>query len=90
MLDEHAVAMNSKETTELLDILIQLLKRSPSSVIITDYDLKFIMLVCERLTVMNMGRPSVSELPTNITNHTEVILLLRYITLYNTYQIPCV
>ena len=69
----RALALQPKETTELLDNLIWLRKRRPCAIIIIDHDLKFIMSACEKLTVMNMGCLLASGLPENVTNNREVI-----------------
>ena len=56
LLDEPAAGMNENETKELSNSLKWVQNNIACAIIVIDHDLKFIMGVCDKITVMNMGR----------------------------------
>jgi branched-chain amino acid transport system ATP-binding protein len=73
MLDEPAAGMNAEETGELFENIKWLRERHPCAIILIEHDLKFVLSVCENLTVMNMGSLLASGTPSQITTNPEVI-----------------
>jgi branched-chain amino acid transport system ATP-binding protein len=55
MLDEPAAGMNEKETKALQYSLDWVRRQSKTTIMVIDHDLKFIMALCEKITVMSMG-----------------------------------
>ena len=55
LLDEPAAGMNENETKELSNSLKWVQNNIACAIIVIDHDLKFIMGVCDKITVMNMG-----------------------------------
>ncbi|MBL4767914.1 MAG: ABC transporter ATP-binding protein [Rhodobacteraceae bacterium] len=73
MLDEPAAGMNSDETDELFDNIKWIRERHPCAIVLIEHDLKFVLSVCDNLTVMNMGSLLASGTPQQITTNPEVI-----------------
>ncbi len=73
MLDEPAAGMNPEETDALFENLKWLRARHPCAIVLIEHDLKFVLSVCETLTVMNMGSLLASGSPQDVTQNQEVI-----------------
>ena len=72
LLDEPAAGMNENETQELSNSLRWVQKNNSCAIIVIDHDLKFIMGVCDKITVMNMGEVIASGKPNEISNDARV------------------
>ena len=72
LLDEPAAGMNENETRELSNSLRWVQKNNSCAIIVIDHDLKFIMGVCDKITVMNMGEVIASGKPHEISNDARV------------------
>ena len=72
LLDEPAAGMNENETKELSNSLKWVQNNIACAIIIIDHDLKFIMGVCDKITVMNMGEVIASGKPNEISNNKRV------------------
>lgn len=55
LLDEPAAGMNETETGALMDTIRGLHQRFDFGILVIDHDLRFIMNLCERIYVMDMG-----------------------------------
>lgn len=73
MLDEPAAGMNAEETDQLFDNIKWIRQRHPCAIVLIEHDLKFVLSVCDTLTVMNMGSLLASGTPQDITKNPEVI-----------------
>ena len=73
MLDEPAAGMNEQETAELAEALNWVRARTDCAMLVIDHDLKFIMALCETITVMNMGAVIAEGAPREITTNSDVI-----------------
>lgn len=73
MLDEPAAGMNADETNQLFDNIKWIRQRHPCAIVLIEHDLKFVLSVCDNLTVMNMGSLLASGTPQQITTNPEVI-----------------
>ena len=69
LLDEPAAGMNENETKELSNSLKWVQNNIACAIIVIDHDLKFIMGVCDKITVMNMGEVIASGKPNEISNN---------------------
>ena len=72
LLDEPAAGMNENETKELSNSLKWVQNNIACAIIVIDHDLKFIMGVCDKITVMNMGEVIASGKPNEISNNKKV------------------
>ena len=72
LLDEPAAGMNENETQELSNSLRWVQENNSCAIIVIDHDLKFIMGVCDKITVMNMGEVIASGKPNEISNDAKV------------------
>ena len=72
LLDEPAAGMNENETQELSNSLRWVQENNSCAIIVIDHDLKFIMGVCDKITVMNMGEVIASGKPNEISNDARV------------------
>ena len=72
LLDEPAAGMNENETQELSNSLRWVQENNSCAIIVIDHDLKFIMGVCDKITVMNMGEVIASCKPNEISNDARV------------------
>ena len=72
LLDEPAAGMNENETKELSNSLKWVQNNIFCSIIVIDHDLKFIMGVCDKITVMNMGEVIATGKPNEISNNKKV------------------
>ena len=78
LLDEPAAGMNENETQELSNSLRWVQENNSCAIIVIDHDLKFIMGVCDKITVMNMGEVIASGKPNEISNDARVKDCLLY------------
>lgn len=72
LLDEPAAGMNENETKELSNSLKWVQNNIACAIIVIDHDLKFIMEVCDKITVMNMGEVIATGKPNEISNNKRV------------------
>jgi branched-chain amino acid transport system ATP-binding protein len=54
LLDEPAAGMNPVETNELMN-LIRTLNKAGRTIVVIEHDMKLIMNLCDRITVLNQG-----------------------------------
>lgn len=73
MLDEPAAGMNETETADLADALVWMHRKGHCALLVIDHDLKFILSLCDQITVMNMGRVIAEGAPHAITKNQKVI-----------------
>ena len=73
LLDEPAAGMNEQETAELMELISFIRKEFNVTVLLIEHDMKLVMGICERLTVLNYGRVIASGLPREIQNNEDVV-----------------
>ena len=73
MLDEPAAGMNEQETAVLGDALKWIRLRSDCAMLVIDHDLRFIMGLCDQITVLNMGEVIAEGKPNEVANNRQVI-----------------
>ena len=73
MLDEPAAGMNEKETEALGEALGWVRSQSDCAILVIDHDLKFIMALSERITVLNMGEVIAEGTPREVSENRQVI-----------------
>ena len=73
LLDEPAAGMNSGESQQLMEELIQLRDNMAIGLLIVDHDMEVMMGLCDRILVLNEGRLLAAGSPEMIKNHPAVI-----------------
>ena len=73
LLDEPAAGMNPVETQELMDTIKQIRDRFDISILLIEHDMKLVMGVCEKITVLNFGQVLMNGSPEEVQNDPEVI-----------------
>jgi len=73
MLDEPAAGMNEQETQALGEALNWVRSQTNCAMLVIDHDLKFIMSLCEKITVLNMGAVIAEGSPTEVSEDQKVI-----------------
>ena len=71
-LDEPAAGMNFSETEDLMK-LIQKIRGLGITVALIEHDMKLVMNICDRITVLNYGRKIAEGTPKEIQNDSQVI-----------------
>ena len=72
LLDEPAAGMNPQETAQLM-VQIQRLRERGYTVLVVEHDLRLVMNICDRITVLNYGKKIAEGVPREIQTHPEVI-----------------
>ena len=71
-LDEPAAGMNATEKTELRELLDKI-RRDGSTILLIEHDVKLVMGLCDRITVLDYGKVIAQGLPREIQNDPAVI-----------------
>ncbi|MGE5217479.1 MAG: ABC transporter ATP-binding protein [Chloroflexota bacterium] len=72
LLDEPAAGMNSAEKLLLMEEIVKL-RESGLAMLIIEHDMRFIMGLCQQITVLNFGRVIAAGAPEEIRAHPEVV-----------------
>lgn len=72
LLDEPAAGMNQQEANALAE-LIQLIRARGIAVLVIEHNMKFIMGLCDRVTVLNFGKNLFVGEPSAVQNETAVV-----------------
>jgi branched-chain amino acid transport system ATP-binding protein len=73
LLDEAASGMTALEKTNFVKIIIDLRKKMNLTILFVEHDMKLIMKVADRLTVLNYGKIIAEGNPSDVCNNPEVI-----------------
>lgn len=73
LLDEPAAGMNPQETEELGKFIKWIKEHFHISVLLIEHDLKLVMSVCEKITVLSFGKVIAEGIPEEIQNNEQVI-----------------
>ena len=73
LLDEPAAGMNPTETEELMKTIKLIRDKFGIAILLIEHDMKFVMGICDRITVLNFGQVLATGLPEEIRNNEEVI-----------------
>jgi len=71
-LDEPAAGMNATEKLALRELLVKI-KAEGKTVLLIEHDVKLMMGLCDRLTVLEYGKPIAEGLPAEIQSNKAVI-----------------
>ena len=72
LLDEPAAGMNPKETAQLM-LQIQRLRERGLTVLLVEHDMKLVMNICHKITVLNYGKKIAEGQPRQIQEDPEVL-----------------
>lgn len=73
LLDEPVAGMNEQESDEVAEIVHKMRDKGGRTVLLIEHHMKFVMNLCEQLTVLNSGRVIAQGVPAEIQNNEEVI-----------------
>ncbi|TKI04623.1 ABC transporter ATP-binding protein [Martelella alba] len=73
LLDEPAAGMNPKETAELAQLIFRMRTDFGLTVLLIEHDMSFVNTLCERVLVLDYGKPLFSGTPQEAVNDAEVI-----------------
>ena len=73
LLDEVLAGLTSTETTEAMDIVMQLHEGMGLTIIMVEHVMKAVIGLCERIIVLHYGRKIAEGTPQEITENSEVI-----------------
>ncbi len=71
-LDEPAAGMNATEKLALRELLVKI-KAQGKTVLLIEHDVKLMMGLCDRITVLEYGKPIAEGLPAEIQSNPKVI-----------------
>lgn len=73
LLDEPAAGMNPQETQELTELIKWVKDHFKISILLIEHDMKLVMNICERITVLDYGKKIAEGVPEEIKNNPQVI-----------------
>ena len=73
LLDEPAAGMNPQETEELMKMIRFVRDHFHISILLIEHDMRLVMGICERITVLNYGTLLAQGTPAEIQANPEVI-----------------
>lgn len=73
LLDEPAAGMNPQETEELMDMIRFVRDHFQIAVLLIEHDMRLVMGICERITVLNYGTMLAQGTPAEIQSNPAVI-----------------
>ena len=73
LLDEPAAGMNPQETDELMKTIRFVRDHFKIAILLIEHDMKLVMGICERITVLNFGMMLAQGTPAEIQSDPEVI-----------------
>jgi branched-chain amino acid transport system ATP-binding protein len=71
-LDEPAAGMNATEKLGLRELLVKI-KSEGKTILLIEHDVKLVMGLCDRMTVLDYGKPIAEGLPADILKNQAVI-----------------
>ncbi len=72
LMDEPAAGLNSRETSELAD-LIRRIRESGITVVLVEHDMELVMEICDSIIVLNLGKKLMEGTPREVQENTAVI-----------------
>jgi branched-chain amino acid transport system ATP-binding protein len=73
LLDEPAAGMNPNETAELMQTVREVRDRFGIAILLIEHDMKFVMGICEDITVLDYGKIIAHGDPASVRSDTKVI-----------------
>jgi branched-chain amino acid transport system ATP-binding protein len=73
LLDEPAAGMNPQEKFELMELIRFIRQKFNVGIWLIEHDMKLVMTICERMTVLDHGETIAAGTPAEIQSHPKVI-----------------
>jgi branched-chain amino acid transport system ATP-binding protein len=73
LLDEPAAGLSMSESRALVVLLRDLARRWQVTVLLVEHDMDLVFSICDRITVLNLGRPLAEGTPDEIRRNPEVV-----------------
>ncbi len=73
LLDEPAAGMNPQETAELTELIKWIRDKFGVTILLIEHDMKLVMNVCERISVVDYGVPLIEGYPDEVKSDPKVI-----------------
>lgn len=73
LLDEPAAGLNSQEKVDLMHTIAEIRNRFKVTVLLIEHDMKLVMGICERITVLDHGEVIAEGVPKDIQENKKVI-----------------
>jgi branched-chain amino acid transport system ATP-binding protein len=73
LLDEPAAGMNPQEKIELMNLIRFIRQKFSIAILLIEHDMKLVMNVCERITVLDHGETIATGTPAEIQSNPKVI-----------------
>ena len=73
LLDEPAAGMNPAETEDLMRLIAAIRERYNVAILLIEHEMKVVMTICERITVLDHGETIASGTPAEIQSNERVI-----------------
>lgn len=73
LLDEPAAGLNSQEKVDLMHTIAEIRDKFKVTVLLIEHDMKLVMGICERITVLDHGEVIAEGLPKEIQENKKVI-----------------
>lgn len=73
LLDEPAAGLSMNESRALVVLLRDLARRWQVTVLLVEHDMELVFSICDRITVLNLGRPLAEGTPDEIRRNPEVV-----------------
>ena len=73
LMDEPAAGLNPSETNAMADLVLGLRDRLSIDVVLVEHDMSMVMRICDRILVLNYGRPICTGTPEQVQNDASVI-----------------
>ncbi len=73
LLDEPAAGMNSSEKVQLMQLISHLRTKAKVAILVIEHDMKLVMGICERITVLDHGEVIAVGTPSEVQHNPKVI-----------------
>ena len=73
MLDEPVTGMNPTETKHMTDLIRKVRDEWEMTILLVEHDMKVVMGLCDKITVLNFGKKLADGLPEEIKENSDVI-----------------
>lgn len=73
MLDEPVAGMNPTETAHMTDVIYKLHEEKGMTIMLVEHDMKTVMGICQKITVVDFGEKLAEGLPDDIMHNPKVI-----------------
>jgi branched-chain amino acid transport system ATP-binding protein len=73
LLDEPAAGLTAEETTVVFEHLAGLVRDSGMTALVVEHDVEAVFRFCDVVTVLDLGRVLVTDLPATVRSHPDVV-----------------